>query len=64
MSVDTNQSSKMLSSVPPDLEKRGCGTSFLNGKRNEINQLCGGAQAMPPEEYVQPDEEKEAGGES
>jgi hypothetical protein len=64
MSANKDQSSKMLSSVPPDLKKRGCGTSFLNGKRNEMDQLCGGARAMTPEEYAQPDEEKEAGGEA
>jgi hypothetical protein len=52
------------SSVPADLEKRGCATSFLTGKRNEIDKVCGGIQAKQQEEYTQPDEEKEAGGEA
>jgi hypothetical protein len=56
--------SKVPSSVPADLEKRGCATSFLTGQRNEIDKVCGGIQAMKTEEYVQPDEEKETGGEA
>jgi hypothetical protein len=65
MSVDKAEPSKMPSSASTDLEKQGCGTSFLNGKRNETDKLCGGTQAATPkEEYVQPDEEKEAGGEA
>ena len=54
----------MPSSVPADLEKRGCAPSFLTGERDEIDQVCGGIQATKPEEYVQPDEEKETGGEA
>ncbi|MGB2886840.1 MAG: hypothetical protein WBC04_04015 [Candidatus Acidiferrales bacterium] len=53
-----------LSYVPADLEKRGCTTSFLTGKRNEIGKVCGGIPATQQEEYTQPDEEKEAGGEA
>jgi hypothetical protein len=51
------------STVPADLEKQGCTTSFLLGKRNEIDKVCGGIQATQQEEYPQPEEEKEAGGE-
>jgi hypothetical protein len=36
----------------------------LTGERNEMDKVCGGVQAAHPEEYVQPDEEKETGGES
>jgi hypothetical protein len=37
----------------------------LNGKRNEMDKLCGGTHAATvKEEYAQPDEEKEAGGEA
>jgi hypothetical protein len=54
----------MPSSVPADLEKRGCAPSFLTGERDEIDKVCGGIQATKPEEYVQPDEEKETGGEA
>jgi hypothetical protein len=61
--VDKNESSKMPS-PSPDLEKWGWGTSFLNGERNEIDKWCGGTQATTPEEYIQPDEEKETGGEA
>jgi hypothetical protein len=55
----------MSPSAPPNLGKAGCGTSFLTGKRNEMDKLCSGTQAATSkEEYVQPDEEKESGGES
>jgi Zn-finger nucleic acid-binding protein len=52
------------SSVPADLENRGCTTSFLMGKRNEIDKVCERSQATQAGEYTQPDEEKEAGGEA
>jgi hypothetical protein len=32
-------------------------------KRGEIDEVCGDPQPDPKEEYVQPEEEKEAGGE-
>jgi hypothetical protein len=64
MSKDKKEPSKMPSSVPAELEKRGCATSFLTSERNEIDKVCGGIQATNPEEYVQPDEEKESGGEA
>jgi len=51
------------SAVPADIENRGCTTSFLMGKRNEIDKVCGESQATQEGEYTQPDEEKEAGGE-
>jgi hypothetical protein len=54
----------MPSSVQAELEKRGCATSFLTNERNEIGKVCGEIQATNPEEYVQPDEEKETGGEA
>jgi len=63
MSKD-KEPNKMPSSVPAELEKRGCAISFLTSERNEIDKVCGGIQAMNPEEYVQPDEEKETGGEA
>jgi len=52
--------------VQPDDSKRGCTTSFLTNKRGEMDELCGVDPAKNPKEkeYVQPDEEKEAGGES
>jgi hypothetical protein len=52
--------------VRPDDSKRGCATSFLTNKRGEMDELCGVDPAKNPKEkeYVQPDEEKEAGGES
>jgi hypothetical protein len=45
-------------------EERGCATSFLTSERNEIGKVCGQIEATNPEEYVQPDEEKETGGEA
>jgi hypothetical protein len=64
MSQSKKEPNKMPSSVAADLEKRGCATSFLTGERDEIDKVCGGIQATKPEEYVQPDEEKETGGEA
>jgi len=48
--------------VPPG--KQGCATSFLTQKRGEMDKACGGVGAEQKEEYVQPDAEKESGGES
>jgi hypothetical protein len=60
-----NKPSKRPTFAPLDPEKRGCVTSFLNGKRNEIDTSCDRSQsATGIKEYVQPDEEKEAGGEA
>jgi hypothetical protein len=50
-------------SIPADLKTQGCATSFLMQKRGEIGEVCGNLQPDPREEYVQPEEEKEAGGE-
>lgn len=44
-------------------ETQGCITSFLMEERGEIGGVCGAVQPDPKEEYVQPDKEKEAGGE-
>jgi hypothetical protein len=41
----------------------GCTTSFIMEERGEIGGICGELQPDPKEEYVQPDKEKEAGGE-
>jgi hypothetical protein len=42
---------------------QGCATSFLMRRRGEIGGVCGEPQPDPNEEYVQPENEKEAGGE-
>jgi hypothetical protein len=64
MSTNNKEPSETSSSVPAEPEKQGCAVSFLTGEKNEMDKVCGGAQATHPEEYVQPDEEKETGGES
>ena len=64
MSQDKKEPNAMPSSVQAELEKRGCATSFLTNERNEVDKVCGGIQSMSPEEYVQPDDEKETGGEA
>jgi hypothetical protein len=43
--------------------KQGCAVSFLNEDRNEMDKLCERTPAEQHEEYTQPEEEKEAGGE-
>lgn len=42
---------------------QGCAASFLLQERGEIGGVCGDIQPDPKEEYVQPEKEKEAGGE-
>jgi hypothetical protein len=46
-----------------NLKTRGCTTSFIMQERGEIGGICGELQPDPTEEYVQPDKEKEDGGE-
>ena len=46
-----------------DETKKGCASSFLNLERGELGSPCGPAEPNPEEEYVQPDKEREAGGE-
>ncbi len=41
----------------------GCAISFLLQERGEIGGVCSDVQPDPNEEYVQPEKEKEAGGE-
>ena len=60
-----DEPSEMPAFAPLETEKRGCITSFLNGKRNEMNTLCDASKAATGiQEYIQPDKEKEAGGEA
>jgi hypothetical protein len=60
-----NEPNETLDFAPPHPEKHGCATSFLNGKRNEIDTSCDLSKATNGiKEYVQPDKEKEAGGEA
>jgi hypothetical protein len=50
-------------STTADPKTQGCVTSFLLQKRGEIGEVCGDVQPDPKEEFVQPEKEKEAGGE-
>jgi hypothetical protein len=45
---------------PAKQPEEGCAPSFLMGERDEMDKLCGTPE---PGEYVQPDNEKEDGGE-
>lgn len=47
----------------PDPATLGCATSFLMDERGEIGGICGVVQPEPDEQYVQPEKEREAGGE-
>jgi hypothetical protein len=51
------------SNTQPDPETQGCATSFIMEERSELGGVCGHVQPDPKEEYVQPEKEKEAGGE-
>ena len=50
--------------VPVAPSQQGCTPSFLTQQKNEIGQVCSPVQPESKEEYVQPDEEKDAGGEA
>ncbi len=57
--VTTGEKENQLE-VDPDQE--GCATSFIMQERGEIGGICD-EQPNPREQYVQPDREKENGGE-
>jgi hypothetical protein len=57
--VTTGEKENQLE-VAPDQE--GCATSFIMQERGEIGGICD-EQPNPREQYVQPDSEKEDGGE-
>jgi hypothetical protein len=50
--------------VPVTPDQKGCTPSFLTDQKNEIGQVCTPTQPPSKERYVQPDEEKDAGGEA
>jgi len=56
-------SDEMEQPPKPDPATQGCATSFLMDERGEIEGICGAVQPDPAEQYVQPDKEREAGGE-
>lgn len=49
--------------VETDKSDQGCAVSFLTEERNEMDKLCERTPAEHREEYTQPDQEKEVGGE-
>jgi hypothetical protein len=51
------------SSTPANSSNQGCASSFIMEQRGEMDKLCGDVPKVPGE-YVQPDEEKETGGQS
>jgi hypothetical protein len=58
--VTTGEKDNSQLGVEPSQE--GCPTSFLMQERGEIGGICN-EQPNPKEQYVQPDSEKEDGGE-
>jgi hypothetical protein len=50
------------SQVGAERDQEGCPTSFIMQERGEIGGICN-EQPNPTEQYVQPDSEKEDGGE-
>ena len=50
-------------SAQEDKSKLGCPLSFLTEERGEMDKLCERTPAEQSEEYTQPDQEREAGGE-
>jgi hypothetical protein len=61
LTPDTNEKGEVPKHDPPD--SQGCAVSFLMQERGEIDKECGEPEPDPNEEYVQPEKEKEAGGE-
>jgi hypothetical protein len=55
------QKSRQKSGPPAGPDKRGCASSFLMARRDEMDKECGNLKL--DDEYAQPDEEKELGGE-
>lgn len=53
---------KETSELEVDPSQKGCATSFITQDRGEIGGICN-EQPNPTEQYVQPDSEKEDGGE-
>ena len=53
---------KDSSQVEVEADQEGCPTSFIMQERGEIGGICD-EQPNPREQYVQPDSEKENGGE-
>jgi len=53
---------KETSELEVDPSQEGCTTSFIMQERGEIGGICD-EQSNPEEQYVQPNNEKEAGGE-
>jgi hypothetical protein len=63
MGTDDKGSNNEQDSSKANPETRGCATSSIMQERGEIGGACGELQPDPKEEYVQPEKEKEAGGE-
>ena len=63
MQATHHKSASESNSAPANNSKQGCATSFIMEKRGEMDKLSGEAPTEPGR-YVQPDKEKEAGGES
>jgi hypothetical protein len=58
--VTTGEKDSSQVEVEPNQE--GCSTSFITQERGEIGEICN-EQPNATEQYVQPDSEKEDGGE-
>jgi hypothetical protein len=62
-SAETKDSQPKQNSPQTGPETKGCATSFILQERGEVGGLCGEEQKETKGKYVQPDKEKEAGGE-
>jgi hypothetical protein len=62
---DTDPTNDKRKQSPPPIDPKleGCATSFIMQQRGEIGSLCAEPQPDPSEEFVQPEKEREAGGE-
>ena len=59
----SHEAAAVPSSATENKDKQGCAVSFLNEERGEMDKLCQRTPAEKHEEYIQPEKEKEAGGE-
>jgi hypothetical protein len=67
LTVEPSKSAKPSAPAPPETQApqtpQGCPDSFLTDQKDEIGNVCKPTEPAPKDAYVQPDAEKEAGGE-
>ena len=66
VAVEPSKSEKPSAPAPPEAQApqtQGCPDSFPTDQKDEIGGVCKPSKPAPKDAYVQPDSEKESGGE-